>query len=143
MKIRITRVDPSLPLPEYKTSGAVAFDMYTREDATIAPGAIALLPSNLIVKIPDGYFLMIAARSSTAKKGLTLANGVGTIDQDFNGFENEIRIAVHNFTDAPVSVARGDRLAQGLILPIIKAEWEEVSRESLPKESRGSFGSTG
>jgi dUTP pyrophosphatase len=142
MKVRIVRIEKDLPLPEYHTEGAVAFDMYTREAATIAPGESALLPTNFIIQVPEGYALVLAARSSLGKKkGLTLVNGIGVIDQDFHGPADELGIFVKNFTDAPVTVERGERLAQGLIVPIAKAEWEEV--ESIKEESRGGFGSTG
>ncbi|MGB7957613.1 MAG: dUTP diphosphatase [Minisyncoccia bacterium] len=142
MNIKIVRVDKDLPLPEYHTEGAVAFDLYCREDATVAPRELAMLPSNFIIQVPDGYALIIAARSGLAKKkSLALRNGIGIIDQDYHGPEDEIKILVHNFTDSPVAVTRGERLAQGLIVPIVKATWEEVS--SIKDDSRGGFGATG
>jgi dUTP pyrophosphatase len=142
MKVKIVRVDKSLPLPEYHTEGAVAFDMYSREDAAIAPGELTMLPSNFIIQVPDGYALIIAARSSLAKKkGLVLRNGIGVIDKDYHGPEDEIKILVYNFTDSPVAVTRGERIAQGLIVPVAKATWEEVS--VIKDDSRGGFGSTG
>ena len=141
MKLRLVRIDKTLPLPEYQTQGAVAFDLYTRVDATILPREKATLPSNLIVEVPEGYFLMIAARSSLPKRGLMLSNGIGVLDQDYHGPKDEVGILVYNFTDAPVEVRRGDRLAQALIVPTLKAEFEEV--ESIKEESRGGFGSTG
>ncbi|PIR96707.1 MAG: dUTP diphosphatase [Candidatus Doudnabacteria bacterium CG10_big_fil_rev_8_21_14_0_10_41_10] len=142
MKVKIFRIDKSLPLPEYKTKGSVAFDIYSRVDATVSPKAIETFPTNLIVKVPVGYILMIVARSSTGKKkGLSMANGVGVIDQDFHGSEDEIKILFRNFTDQKVIVKKGERIAQGLILPIEKAEWEEV--EEMTGKSRGGFGSTG
>lgn len=141
MNIRISRIDPSLPLPEYQTPGSVAFDLYTREDAIIEAKSYKLLPSNLIIEVPEGHVLITASRSSTAKKGLSLANGIGVIDQDYHGPKDEIGILLYNFTDMPVAVKRGDRLAQGLIVPIAKARWEEVAQ--IKEESRGGFGSTG
>jgi dUTP pyrophosphatase len=141
MKIRITRVDKTLPLPEYHTAGAVAFDLYSRIDETIPARESRLLPSNCIIEVPKGYFLMVAARSSSAKKGLMPPHGLGVIDQDYHGPRDEIGILVYNFTDAPVEVKRGDRVAQGLLIPIEKAEFEEV--EKIKDESRGGFGSTG
>jgi len=141
MKLRITRIDKELPLPEYHTPGAVAFDLYSRMDVDIPPRERAVLPSNFIIEVPKGHYLMIAARSSTAKRGLMLANGVGTIDQDYHGPKDEIGISVWNFTDEPVMVKRGDRVAQALIIPIMKAEFQEV--EKIKEDSRGGFGSTG
>ena len=141
MKVKIVRIEKDLPLPEYKTDGAVAFDVYSREDATIAPGAAVMLPSNLIIEIPKGYGLVIAARSSTFKKGLRLSNGIGILDQDYHGPEDELKIAIYNFSPSPVAVYRGDRIAQGMIVPIERAEWEEA--ETIKDSSRGGFGSTG
>lgn len=142
MKIKIVRIDKNLPLPEYKTEGSVAFDMYSREDTIVAPGELKMLPSNFIIQVPDGYVLIIAARSSLAKrKGLALRNGIGVVDRDYHGPEDEIKILVYNFTDTPIAVARGERLAQGLIMPVAKAAWEEVS--AIKDESRGGFGTTG
>src|SRR3989344_8028592 len=141
MKLRITRIDKELPLPEYHAPGAVAFDLYSRMDVDIPPRERAVLPSDFIIEVPKGHYLMIAARSSTAKRGLMLANGVGTIDQDYHGPKDEIGISVWNFTDEPVMVKRGDRVAQALIIPIMKAEFQEV--EKIKEDSRGGFGSTG
>jgi len=129
-------------MPEYKTSGAVAFDLSARENLTIAAKQIALVPTGLVVKIPAGHMLLIASRSSLPlKKGLMLANGVGIIDQDYCGPEDELKIQVFNFTDSPVSVERGDRLAQGIVVRIERCNLIEKPIET--KESRGGFGSTG
>ena len=85
---------------------------------------------------------MITARSSLSlKKGLWLGNGVGTIDQDYCGPEDQIHLLVYNFSDAPVTIAASDRLANGIFVKIEKAEWEEVSTMDSP--TRGGFGSTG
>lgn len=141
MKLKIVRIDKTLPLPQYHTKGSVAFDIYTRQDAVIESGEIKLLSTNLIIEVPEGYFLMIASRGSLFKKGLQLANSIGVIDQDYQGPEDELHLSVRNFTANPVEVKRGDRLAQGLIIPIEKAEWEEV--EQIADTSRGGYGSTG
>ncbi|PIR04421.1 MAG: dUTP diphosphatase [Candidatus Magasanikbacteria bacterium CG11_big_fil_rev_8_21_14_0_20_39_34] len=142
MQVNIKRIDSSLPLPEYQTEGAVAFDMYSRIEAKIPPGKTALLPTNLIIETPPGYMLMLAARSSLAKKrGLKLANGVGIIDQDYCGDTDEIYIHMHNFSETLVKISPGDRLVQGMFVPIEKATWKEQTR--MNKESRGGFGTTG
>ena len=141
MKLKIQRIDKSLPLPEYKTKGAVAFDIYSRTAEVIKPQEIKYLPSNLIIRVPRGHFLMIAARSSTHKKGLFMAHGVGVLDQDYCGPEDEIFIPLYNFTDKKVTIQKGDRIAQGILTPIQKAVWHEV--DSIKKKSRGGFGSTG
>lgn len=141
MNIRIKRIDKSLPLPKYQTEGSVAFDIYSREGATIKPGEVKSAASNLIIEVPKGYALLIASRSSLSRKGLMLANGVGIIDQDYHGEKDEIGILLYNATHEVVEIKRGERIAQGLVIPIQKAEWEEV--DEIKKDSRGGFGSTG
>ena len=142
MKVRIVRIEKDLPLPDYHTEGAVAFDMYTREARTIAPGEMVMLPANLIIEVPAGHALIVASRSSLGrKKGLELVNSIGVVDQDFHGPDDECKLFVRNFTDAPVAVERGERLAQGLIVPVAKAEWDEV--DTIKETSRGGWGSTG
>ncbi len=141
MKVRIKRVDKSLPLPEYYTKGAVAFDLYSRIDMQIPPQAIGRIPTNLIVEIPEEYMLLIKDRSSTAqKKGLLTTPGF--IDQDFHGPEDEILLQVFNFTSQLVKIIRGERLGQAAFVKIAKAEWQEAESE-LNNQSRGGFGSTG
>src|SRR6476661_3348421 len=109
MKIAIHRLDPSMALPKYETAGAAGFDLAARGDMTIAPGEVALVPTGLVIAVPAGHFLGIFARSSTPlKRGLMVANGVGVIDEDYCGPADEVRIQVLNFTQAPVTVARGD-----------------------------------
>lgn len=108
----------------------------------IPPHGIRLVGTGLVIAVPDGYFLGIFARSSTPlKKGLMVANGVGVIDPDYSGPTDEIKIQVLNITDAPVKVTRGDRIAQGILLPFPTIEWEEVDEMRVP--TRGGFGSTG
>lgn len=142
MKIRIQRVDSTLPLPTYATGGAAAFDVVTRVTTVVEPGAIALIPGNVIVKVPEGTMLLVAPRSSMPrKKGLTFPHGVGIIDQDYCGPEDELLIQVMNITKEPVTVERGERIAQGIFVNIQKAEWEEVDSHGV--ETRGGFGTTG
>ncbi|PIR03413.1 MAG: dUTP diphosphatase [Candidatus Magasanikbacteria bacterium CG11_big_fil_rev_8_21_14_0_20_43_7] len=142
MDIRIKRIDTSLPLPEYKTDGSVAFDIYAREDAVVEAQSLGRIPTNLIIATPPGYGLVLSARSSLAsKKGLWLANGIGVIDQDYAGDGDEILLSVYNFSTTQVSVERGERIAQGMFVRIDTASWIEV--EQMDKKSRGGFGSTG
>jgi dUTP pyrophosphatase len=142
LKIHIHRLDPSIALPRYETAGAAGFDLASSADMTIAPGQVTLVPTGLVITVPKDHFLGIFARSSTPlKRGLMVANGVGIVDSDYCGPRDEIKIEVFNFTSAPVEVRRGDRLAQGVILPIVRAEWEE--RDAPTETTRGGFGSTG
>ena len=142
MKIKIKRIDDSLPLPEYHTNGSVAFDLYSRIDGVIPAGKCEMFPCNFIIETPEGYMLMIAARSSLGKKkGLKLTNGIGVIDQDYCGENDELNLFLHNFTDQDVKIEKGERMAQGIFVKIDKAEWDVV--EKMNDKSRGGWGSTG
>jgi len=142
MRVRIKRVDKTLPLPVYATEGAVAFDLICRETVTVKPGQVARIPANVIIETPPGYALLISLRSSTpAKYGLLIPHGIGIIDNDYCGEGDEIMIQVYNFTDREVTVPRGARIAQGMFVKVERAEWEEV--ESMGRRTRGGFGSTG
>lgn len=142
MKIKIVRIDKNLPAPKYETGGSVGFDFLCRESVVVQPKNLALIPANVIIQTPEGYMLAVLPRSSTPKKGLMLANSMGVIDNDYCGPEDEIKILVYNFTDLPVSVLRGDRIAQGIFVKIIKADFTEVDCD-LKSSSRQGFGSTG
>ena len=142
MKVSLQRIDSTLPLPSYQTSGAAAFDFVTRETTVVHPRAIGLIPSNVIVKVPEGFALLILPRSSLPrKKGLVCPHSLGLIDQDYHGPKDEIFVQVQNVTDFPVTVERGERIAQGLFVKIDRAEWSEVDDHGAV--TRGGFGSTG
>ena len=140
--VRIRRLDPSVELPGYATAGSAAFDLAASEVTTIAPGEVRLVPTGLVIEVPPGMFLGVFARSSTPlKKGLMVANGVGVVDSDYCGPADEIKVPVINVTTASVEIRKGDRIAQGILLPSPQIEWEEVSE--LATTSRGGFGGTG
>lgn len=141
MKVQIKRIDKALPLPVYETKGSVGFDLLVREDTKIEPNEIVLIPANVIVKVPKGYALIIASRSSTPKKhGLTKPHGIGVIDNDYCGPEDEIKIQVRSFKDVTITIKRGTKIAQGLFVKVDRLEFEEV--EQLSERTRGGFGST-
>lgn len=126
----------------YGTDEAAGFDLAAAHDLTIPPRQIALVRTGLVIEVPSGHFLAIFARSSTPlKRGLMVANGVGVIDPDYSGPTDEIMIQVINVTDLDVRISRGDRLAQGIVLPSPHVTWEEV--EGIRDSARGGFGSTG
>lgn len=142
MAVRIRRLRSSIPLPSYETNGSAAFDLAAAEDVLVPAAQVRLVPTGLVVEVPAGMFLGIFARSSTPlKRGLMVANGVGVVDSDYCGPDDEVKIAVVNFTAEPVQVRAGDRIAQGIFLPAARVQWEEV--EQLRADSRGGFGSTG
>ncbi len=141
LNVAIKRIDKSLPLPTYATAGSVGFDLLCREDVEILPRQIELIPANVIVRVPPGYVLLLTLRSSTPlRKSLLIPNGVGVIDQDYCGEGDELKVQVFNFSEEAVLVKRGERIAQGLFLPVMRASWEEVEEVGT---GRGGFGSTG
>src|SRR3990167_5115073 len=141
MKVKIKRIDKSLPLPTYQTSGSAGFDIYSREDMVIPPREIALIPGNIIVETPQGYMLLVALRSSTPrKKGLIKPHGIGVIDNDYCGEGDEVKVQVYNNTSNVAKVEKGERIAQGIFVKIDKFDWEET--DTMGK-TRGGFGSTG
>ncbi len=142
MRLKIRRLDSTVSLPTYGTDESAGFDLAASHDLTVPPGRIALVRTGLVIEVPTGHFLAIFARSSSPlKRGLMVANGVGVIDPDYNGPADEVQIQVLNITDSDVRVSRGDRLAQGIILPAPRVTWQEV--ETIQEATRGGFGSTG
>jgi dUTP pyrophosphatase len=141
LNVHVKRIDTNLPLPVYTTAGSVGFDLLCREGMEIAPRALGRIPANLIVRTPPGYMLLITMRSSTAqRRGLLIPNGVGVIDQDYAGEGDELIVSVYNFRDEAASVLRGERIAQGIFVPIARVAWNEVEQVG---SGRGGFGSTG
>ena len=142
MRLKIKRLDPTVALPAYGTDEAAGFDLAAAHDITVRPREIALVRTGLVIEVPTGHCLAIFARSSTPlKRGLQVANGVGIIDPDYNGPEDEVMVQVLNVTDRDVQVRRGDRLAQGIILPAPRVTWDEVAE--IGEVTRGGFGATG
>jgi dUTP pyrophosphatase len=141
MDVTIRRVDKEIPLPAYQTQGAAAMDCAVREDATIEPHSIAYVPLNISIHPPKGHFVLMTARSSLHKRGLMFGNSVAIFDEDYSGDEDEYKVILYNFTDQPVEIKKGERVAQIMVLPVEKVTWNEV--KSLGNLSRGGIGSTG
>lgn len=141
MKLKIKRFDKTLPLPVHKTSGAVAVDLYSRLDFNIESKQIAYIPMNVAIKIPDGYFIMQASRSSTHKLGIMAVNSIAVFDRDYCGNDDEYIFAAYNFTDHPVFIEKGTRLSQLVLIKCENFEFDEV--DSMDAVDRGGFGTTG
>ena len=132
-----------LDLPAYATAGSAGCDLRAAvaESLTMLPGGRSLVPTGIAIAIPEGYEGQVRMRSGLAiRHGLCLLNGPGTIDSDYRG---EIQIILANLGTEPVTIARGERIAQLVIAPVTRAELVEV--DELPTTTRGSggFGSTG
>ncbi len=141
MQIKITRLREDVEIPKYHTNGAAAFDLASIDETIIPAKGFKLLPTGLVIATPKDHVLILAARSSLfKKKGLVLANGIGVIDSDYCGPEDQIFIAVYNPTDNEVKIDAQERIAQGIIIPIVKAEFIEADAQGA---NRGGFGSTG
>jgi dUTP pyrophosphatase len=142
MKVRIRRAHQGINLPKYDPHSAAAFDLAASEDRTIEPKAIALIGTGLYIEVPEGYFLGLFSRSSTPLRlGLSVPHGVGVVDPTYSGPKDEILVQVFNFTDKPVTVKTGDRIAQAMFIQAPRVEWHEA--DELSKENRDGFGSTG
>jgi dUTP pyrophosphatase len=130
-----------LPLPAYATSGAAGMDVVSAEDAVIAPGARHAVATGMAVAIPAGYEIQVRPRSGLAlKHGITVPNTPGTIDSDYRG---ELKVILINLGTEPFAIARGDRVAQLVLAPVVQAAWEEVSELDATTRGAGGFGSTG
>ncbi|HTZ40128.1 MAG TPA: dUTP diphosphatase [Syntrophales bacterium] len=145
VRVSITRLSGSedLPLPRYMTDHAAGMDIVAAvtEPIVIAPGKRALIPTGIAIALPDGYEAQIRPRSGLAlRNGVTLVNTPGTVDADYRG---EIQIIIINHGTESFVVCRGDRIAQMVVAPVSRAEWD-LQRE-LPGTARGSggFGHTG
>ncbi len=142
MQVRVKRIDTSLPMPEYKTAGAAGFDLYSRIDATIAPGETVMLPTNFVIETPQGFALKLYIRSSsTTKRSLTMRNAVAIIDSDYRGNDDEIHLLIYNFGTEPQKITTGERIAQAVFTKIEQAEFLET--DAMDAANRGGFGSTG
>jgi dUTP pyrophosphatase len=142
MRLKIKRLDSTVALPAYGTDEAAGFDLAAAQDILVPPRQIVLVRTGLVIEVPTGHFLGIFARSSTPlKRGLVVSNGVGVIDPDYSGPDDEVRIQVWNITDTPAEVRRGDRIAQGIVLPAPRVTWNEVAE--IREVTRGGFGATG
>jgi dUTP pyrophosphatase len=135
-----SRGDP-LPLPSYATSGSAGLDLRADEGVTLAPGQRALVPTGLAVAIPPGYEGQVRPRSGLAlREGVTCLNTPGTIDSDFRG---ELSVILVNLGSEPVSLARGDRIAQLVVAKVSRAELRETAELPATARGGGGFGHTG
>ncbi len=130
-----------LPLPRYATPGAAGMDIVAAEDLTLAPGARYAVATGFAIAIPAGYEVQVRPRSGLAvKHGITCLNTPGTIDCDYRG---EVKIILVNLGDAPFAVVRGERIAQLVPAPVLRAQLTEVEALDDTARGHGGFGSTG
>ena len=146
VRVAVTRVRPDtqpLPLPRYMTSGAAGMDLLADvpESVELRPGGRALIPTGIAIELPPGFEAQVRPRSGLAlRHGVTLLNSPGTIDADYRG---EIQVLMINLSDQPYAVRRGDRIAQMIVAPVVRAELREVETLNGSHRGAGGFGHTG
>ena len=143
IKVLVKKLNPKAKLPKYKTEGSSGMDLMAliENSITIKSQNSALIPTGLTIAIPEDMEVQIRPRSGlAAKSNISVLNTPGTIDSDYRG---EIKIILFNHGKEEFTVNNNDRIAQMILMPVIKAEFEEI--KELPKTVRGSggFGSTG
>lgn len=148
MKIKVYK-DKGVTLPSYGSAQAAAMDIRANEDKLILPGETQIIKTGLYFEIPEGYMLNLVSRSGMSVKGIVVGNAFAVIDADYRG---ELQVILRNThlpnaaNDNVFKVAKGDRIAQALVLPVPLIEWDEVkSKNMLGKTERndGGLGSTG
>ncbi|CCQ93064.1 Deoxyuridine 5'-triphosphate nucleotidohydrolase [[Clostridium] ultunense Esp] len=142
MEIKVVNKSP-FPLPNYKTKGSAGMDLYANidEPIVIKPLERVLMPTGLYISIPNGYEAQIRARSGLAlKHGISLANGIGTIDSDYRG---EIGVILVNLSKEEYTINRGDRIAQLVVIKYERAKFIEVNALDSTDRGKGGFGHTG
>jgi len=141
VEIPIRRVDPELPVPGRAHPGDAGVDLRCAEDVQLGPRDRALVPTGITVAIPAGYAGLVAPRSGLAARlGLGVVNAPGVVDA---GYRGEIKVILVNHGSEPISLQRGERIAQLLVVPVVAVEFVEMAE--LPPSARGAggFGSTG
>lgn len=130
-----------LDLPEYATEGAAGMDVLAAEDVTLPPGGRHAVATGLALAIPPGYEIQVRPRSGLAlKHGITVPNTPGTIDSDYRG---ELKVILINHGATDFAIRRGDRIAQLVLAPVVRASWLKVDELDDTTRGEGGFGSTG
>ena len=141
--IKLTRLPhgDDLPFPGYASEGAAGLDIVTAQDLSLQPGERMAVPTGFAIEIPPGYEVQVRPRSGLAlKHGVTCLNTPGTIDSDYRG---EVKVILANLGQEVFAVRRGERIAQLVPAPVLRATFEEVPQLSDSGRGSGGFGSTG
>ena len=143
INLKIKKLDNNKGLPQYATSGSAGMDLTAgiNNAVKINPMERKLIPTGIIIELPEGYEVQIRPRSGLSiRHGITLINCVGTIDEDYRG---EVCVALINLSDNPYEIQPGERIAQMIVSRVEKAEIVEIEEYSLTTRGSGGFGSTG
>jgi len=143
IKLKVEKLPNNKKLPYYATKGAAGMDVTAGidEPVTIKPFERKLIPTGIIIELPENYEAQIRPRSGLSiKHGITLINCVGTIDEDYRG---EVCIPLVNLSDKSYEIQPGERIAQMIVSPIQKVELQEIEKANSTARAAGGFGSTG
>lgn len=141
MHVKIQHLSDRAKTPTYGSAGAACFDLYAADTLAVAPGRSAVVPTDLAFEVPEGYVLMIYSRSGHGfKHGVRLANNTGVVDSDYRG---HVPVCLHNDGRDVFYVHQGDRVAQAMIVPVPRVEFEVVDELSSTERGENGFGSTG
>ena len=141
MKVKFKKTSLDARLPEYKTAGAAGADVYVLGGFMIRPGETVRADTGMLIEIEEGYEVQVRPRSGLAiKHGITIINAPGTIDCDYRG---ALLIALINHGDEEFYIKRSTRVAQLVVAPVVRAEFEFVDELSETERGEGGFGSTG
>ena len=143
VKVQIKKVDPKVQIPKYKTDGSSGVDLmaFLKETKIVMPGESILIPTGLSLAVPKDLEVQIRPRSGLAAKyNISVLNAPGTVDSDYRG---EIKIIIYNHGNKKFEIKNGDRVAQMILTPVLKFDFEEVKELSTTIRGSGGFGSTG
>lgn len=141
MHLKLKKLSPGARVPQYATPGAACFDLHTTHRGHVPALQSATFHTGLAVEVPDGHVLLIYSRSGHGfNHGLRLGNAVGVVDSDYRG---AIMVRIHNDSRTPFSFEAGDRIAQAMLVPVLRVQFEVVDELSDTTRGAGGFGSTG
>jgi dUTP pyrophosphatase len=142
LAVEIKQLDTDLPLPSYARDGDAGADLMATEDVELAPGERHMVGTGVALAIPEGYAAFVHPRSGlAARQGLTIVNAPGTIDA---GYRGEIKVCLLNTDrETPISIKRGDRIAQLVIQPVVQAQFVQVAELPDSERGAGGYGSSG
>lgn len=139
--VKVVQDDKDLPLPKYQTEGSAGMDVYSAASLVLKPGEVKLVPTGLRLAIPQGYEIHVRARSGLAlKHGVTVLNGIGTVDSDYRG---PLGVILINHGNADFAIQKGDRIAQLVLNKCEQIAWDVTDSLDETERGEGGFGSTG
>ena len=140
MKMKIKTTRPDIQIPFYAKDGDAGFDLRSTEEVLMFDNAITAIPTGIHISVPKGYTGLVVPRSGQAKRGLTVANAPGIVDSKYTG---EVLVLAHNVSGDAIIIAKGERIAQMVIVPYLDVEFEVVEELDATDRGDAGFGSTG